>query len=201
MVYFVCAGHICSGLSQSEFYLHVLMTTMHTGTGPASAAPSTQRISGQETLTAGCVGRAVGHGYGSHAFRCPHIEDSLQEQRNRRMRIWQISQVSERRCSNLWDAVVLYTSLPAPAWRLVLPSSSLRLTFDLFIFWVRVKNIWMWTGCFVCWSVNELCSLPWRWRGPRFGPSEAGRRAESPQWPKDPDQAKPLCGEIQTLGQ
>lgn len=82
MVCFVCAGHICSGLSQSEFYLHVLMTTMHTGTGPASAAPSTQRISGQETLTAGCVGRAVGHGYGSHAFRCPHIEDSLQEQRN-----------------------------------------------------------------------------------------------------------------------
>lgn len=82
MVYFVCAGHICSGLSQSEFYLHVLMTTMHTGTGSASAAPSTQRISGQETLTAGCVGRAVGHGYGSHAFRCPHIEDSLQEQRN-----------------------------------------------------------------------------------------------------------------------
>lgn len=82
MVYFVCAGHICSGLSQSEFYLHVLMTAMHTGTGPASAAPSTQRISGQETLTAGCVGRAVGHGYGSHAFRGPHIEDSLQEQRN-----------------------------------------------------------------------------------------------------------------------
>lgn len=81
MVYFVCAGHIVLDY-QSKFYLHVLMTAMHTGTGPASAAPSTQRISGQETLTAGRVGRAVGHGYGSHAFRCPHVEDALQEQRN-----------------------------------------------------------------------------------------------------------------------
>lgn len=144
---FLYTGHICSGPCQSKFYLHVLMTAMHTGTGPARAAPSTQRISGQETLTAGCVGRAVGHRYGSHTFRGPHIEDSLQEQRNsqpdeckssRSLRLlgFRAKVYKSVRCT-----VILYTSLPAPVWRLVLPSASLWLTFDLFIFWVGVKNI------------------------------------------------------------
>lgn len=182
MVYFVCAGHICSGLSQSEFYLHVLMTAMHTGTGPASAAPSTQRISGQETLTAGCVGRAVDHGYGSHAFRCPHIEDSLQEQRNSQPDecLTDLSGFRAQVFKSVRRTVVLYTSLPAPAWRLVLSQKHLNVNRMLCLlisqwivqFTLEVERTTLWTvwGWAKTW-ISSMTQGPWSskttlWRNP-----------------------------------
>lgn len=57
-----------------RFHLHVLSAAIQSGADPPGPAPSTQRISGQNTLAAGSVDGAPGHRYGGHALRCPHIK-------------------------------------------------------------------------------------------------------------------------------
>lgn len=59
-----------------------MIALLQTGAGPRGPAPSTQRISGQNTLTAASVDGAPGDRHGGDALRRAHVQDSLQDQKH-----------------------------------------------------------------------------------------------------------------------